>query len=405
MIRLIATSLLLVTLLVGPAIACPTVDPNSTLYWAHNNFYDWTGFRADFVTVFGTWSEQASNYGYGTWYIHDIYDPLYANIWLTYGSSGEEDFVWGRCLLGYDGGQDGRITSFNVELNPVLPFAGGDPELAPPGQVALQSLLAHEIGHGFGAAHSNDVTSCTAFMESSWDDQLANLPTMVVGGQAQTWNWGLFWPFPVLYSLAPADLEWVSNYYQGVVEVEAPHLAVDVQDGVAHLTWPRTSRTANWVFEIRAYWDGGQDVVSVLYTDEPTWRATHDLHGVSPGVVVSYDLFGAPMSGTMRALTTVSVAAPARSGDTGLLTVSPNPFNPSVEISFSTDRPQRVAIKIFDLAGRCVQDLCNADFPAGKHVLSWSGVDGAGRQAPSGVYVVRMEGESRIASRKALLSK
>lgn len=67
MIRLIATSVLLVTLLVGLAIACPTVDPNSTLYWAHNNFYDWTGFRADFVTVFGTWSEQASKYGYGTW--------------------------------------------------------------------------------------------------------------------------------------------------------------------------------------------------------------------------------------------------------------------------------------------------------------------------------------------------
>lgn len=84
----------------------------------------------------------------------------------------------------------------------------------------------------------------------------------------------------------------------------------------------------------------------------------------------------------------------------------PNPFNSATRIAYQLDRRQKVTIEIYDLAGRLVRTLVNAEQSAGEHVAGWDGNDQYFRAMPSGVYFCRLSGETRIAvSQKMLLVK
>jgi len=86
----------------------------------------------------------------------------------------------------------------------------------------------------------------------------------------------------------------------------------------------------------------------------------------------------------------------------------PNPFNPVTTIDFSLVTDGRVAIRVFDCAGRVVRTLVDAEFEAGPHATTWDGTNDTGQRAASGVYFVRMEahgGDAFRASRKLVLLK
>jgi len=71
----------------------------------------------------------------------------------------------------------------------------------------------------------------------------------------------------------------------------------------------------------------------------------------------------------------------------------PNPFNPSTTIPFSI-APERdgavVRLDVLDLRGRLVRTLVNAPLAAGRHVVSWNGLDLNSRVSPSGVYLLQL---------------
>jgi hypothetical protein len=69
----------------------------------------------------------------------------------------------------------------------------------------------------------------------------------------------------------------------------------------------------------------------------------------------------------------------------------PNPFNPATIIPYSLASPGRVAIRIFDVGGRCVRILFNRKESPGTHAVPWDGKLGTGAQAPSGIYFYRIE--------------
>jgi hypothetical protein len=81
-----------------------------------------------------------------------------------------------------------------------------------------------------------------------------------------------------------------------------------------------------------------------------------------------------------------------------LLGVAPNPFNPGTTASFTVPRPQRVRVAVYDLAGRRLATLADADFAVGDHAARWDGVADDGRGLPSGVYLVRLESERQVQS-------
>jgi hypothetical protein len=77
----------------------------------------------------------------------------------------------------------------------------------------------------------------------------------------------------------------------------------------------------------------------------------------------------------------------------------PNPFNPSTKIKYAVASRQNVAIDIYDLLGRRVEQIVNQSKEPGSYEAEWN----AGGIA-SGVYVYRMKaGENVIAVKRMML--
>ena len=79
---------------------------------------------------------------------------------------------------------------------------------------------------------------------------------------------------------------------------------------------------------------------------------------------------------------------------------SPNPFHSHTMISFDLPQPSAVRLEIFDVTGRLVRRLVNADRPEGRHAVTWSRIDESGRAVASGVYAIRFEAGSFIKTRR-----
>jgi len=82
----------------------------------------------------------------------------------------------------------------------------------------------------------------------------------------------------------------------------------------------------------------------------------------------------------------------------------PNPFNPTTTIEFTLASPMRVSLDVYDVAGRLVTKLLDGP-AAGRRVVTWNGLDDAGRPVNSGVYFYRLVAGSVIETRKMLLLK
>ncbi|MBN2093420.1 DUF3160 domain-containing protein [candidate division KSB1 bacterium] len=78
----------------------------------------------------------------------------------------------------------------------------------------------------------------------------------------------------------------------------------------------------------------------------------------------------------------------------------PNPFNPNTTISYYLPTPERVVVKIFDIAGREVAVLLNSQQPAGPHKLVWYTT-----ALPSGIYFCQIQAGSIQKRIKMILMK
>jgi hypothetical protein len=88
-----------------------------------------------------------------------------------------------------------------------------------------------------------------------------------------------------------------------------------------------------------------------------------------------------------------------------IASVAPNPFNPSTTVVFELPRSARASVQVFDLRGRLVAVLHEGELPAGRHQVVWNGDDGNGRQAATGIYVVRLHDGQQSRTAKAVLAK
>jgi hypothetical protein len=76
----------------------------------------------------------------------------------------------------------------------------------------------------------------------------------------------------------------------------------------------------------------------------------------------------------------------------------PNPFRPRTILTYSLPQSAHVDLVVFDVKGRCVATLMDADQVAGVHQTAWNGCDDQGSQVSSGVYLARLRagGQSRV---------
>ncbi|MEZ4386703.1 MAG: FlgD immunoglobulin-like domain containing protein [Candidatus Krumholzibacteriia bacterium] len=95
------------------------------------------------------------------------------------------------------------------------------------------------------------------------------------------------------------------------------------------------------------------------------------------------------------------VAAPVLDPATGVC-AAPNPFNPRAEIAFELARAGQAEVRIFDVRGRQVRCL-DGRFPGGPVRLTWDGTDQAGRDLPSGQYLLRVRTAAGVRSGRCTL--
>lgn len=84
----------------------------------------------------------------------------------------------------------------------------------------------------------------------------------------------------------------------------------------------------------------------------------------------------------------------------GLESAYPNPFNSSTRITYNLPESGDVKLAVYDLSGRHVGSLINGHQEAGSHVLQFDA-----SALSSGVYVVRLEGQSKTSQIKIALVK
>ncbi len=83
----------------------------------------------------------------------------------------------------------------------------------------------------------------------------------------------------------------------------------------------------------------------------------------------------------------------------------PNPFNASTKISYSLKKEGLVTLKIYDLLGNRVTILFEGEQTAGFYEFFWNGTDSHEKPVPSGIYMIRLEFNQWVLTRKMVLVK
>lgn len=111
------------------------------------------------------------------------------------------------------------------------------------------------------------------------------------------------------------------------------------------------------------------------------------------------------------AASTVAVEEPG-SGDPALgsplefrlYAPAPNPSRQRTSITFDLPAERPVRLRVHDPAGRLVRTLADAMFPAGRHRVTWDGIDDDKHPAATGIYFLQLEaGPFRARHKLALI--
>jgi len=184
--------------------------------------------------------------------------------------------------------------------------------------------------------------------------------------------------------------------------VELVSLTALPGDGEVTLRWSTASEQNS------AWFDIARDGATVArIAGAGTTSSAHDYQFVDRnldyGVTHEYTLYAVDEQGHRENEGRIS-AAPQTNGaavsNYALYQNSPNPFNPTTQITFDLVQAGRVTLRVYDLVGRNVATLIDGNLSAGAHSVVFDG-----ERLPSAMYVYRLEAGNFVAQRKMLLIK
>jgi hypothetical protein len=120
-------------------------------------------------------------------------------------------------------------------------------------------------------------------------------------------------------------------------------------------------------------------------------------------IATNYNNINIPLSGEV--ITNVSNNNLNINTDFDLKQNYPNPFNPECEIEFSVEKKSYVNLKVYDILGRVVAELVNAEKESGNYVVRFSGKSDGGTIFSSGVYFYSLNVNGKVISKKMILEK
>lgn len=83
----------------------------------------------------------------------------------------------------------------------------------------------------------------------------------------------------------------------------------------------------------------------------------------------------------------------------------PNPFNPTTTVSYAVPSQSFVSLKVFNTLGEEVRTLVSGVREVGNHTATWDGLNSAGKEVPSGTYLLQMTAGQFRETKKMLLLK
>ena len=131
-------------------------------------------------------------------------------------------------------------------------------------------------------------------------------------------------------------------------------------------------------------------------------RALTDLH--NPAIAVERAFLA---DGTNRLVQLAAQTTRVRPERFALAQNSPNPFNPSTNITFELPQDSApVIFTVYNLMGQRVRELMRAEvMPAGRYTMTWDGLNQHGGRAGSGVYFYTFIAGPYLESKKMILMK
>ncbi len=85
------------------------------------------------------------------------------------------------------------------------------------------------------------------------------------------------------------------------------------------------------------------------------------------------------------------------------LSVFPNPFRAASHLRWQLPVPGKVRLSVFDVTGRSVRTLVDAELVAGDYSTAWDGRDANGRLVANGTYLYKLETAAGVKTTKAVL--
>ncbi|MBI9032630.1 T9SS type A sorting domain-containing protein [bacterium] len=90
---------------------------------------------------------------------------------------------------------------------------------------------------------------------------------------------------------------------------------------------------------------------------------------------------------------------------TGLVSIYPNPFNPTTTIRYSLEVNSPVTIDIYNIKGQLVKTFDLGIQAQGFHQVVWQGDNNTGNDLPSGIYFSKMKTQDKVDIKKVMLLK
>lgn len=189
-------------------------------------------------------------------------------------------------------------------------------------------------------------------------------------------------------------------------------------DGLVLIKWTTESEIDNLGFHLyRSASESGQftritkDIIEGAGTS--TVRNNYDYldRNVENGKTYYYKLEDVDLSGRTRQHGPVSATPDAGKVIDGVEQVPtkfnlyqnfPNPFNPGTQIQYDIPEASLVTLEIYNLLGQKIKTLVNREQVAKTYSVSWNGLDDAGRQVASGIYIYTVKAGSFTATKKML---
>jgi len=88
-----------------------------------------------------------------------------------------------------------------------------------------------------------------------------------------------------------------------------------------------------------------------------------------------------------------------------LLSVYPNPFNPSTTIQFELQESGHVSLIVYNILGQQVKKLSEVFMQKGTHSVQWNGKNDQGQSLPSGMYLIQYYSDYYSINQKIVLLK